>query len=225
MNDTCPECQTGKLVGVESLRFGELIRCDNCALLLYLDGRGGAHDVAAEDLRLLREWNLCPQHLPAEAVQVVAAIGASLFRDARGGVASIRVPCRAWLENEVVDLALVTFERRAPVKRDAVLASRVVRIDASPFALSRTVREAAESDEPLLFTAGGRFLRLRKHAVFVHEDGVCGRDVALCWRNEIANYQAELDRAPTLGVIDGRIVAVDLTDDALKLFEGGARGA
>lgn len=207
---------------VEPLRFGVLVRCHECDLVLYLDGRGAGHDVSADDVRFLHAWNSTAQRFSIEAMKVIKEIGVrpELYR---GDIAHADVACRVQIDGAWIDPARVVFMQYAPVGwPNVVLASAVTGVGQSPVALPLAVRDAATSDAPVLFrdAASGKFLRLQKGAIFLNEDGAVGRDVVICWRDDIGarEYEREIAAAPVVGTSEARMVVADLDDVARELL-------
>lgn len=135
----------------QDLRRGRLYRCKICNQCWHLDGNNQRlTHVADERLPLVLQWGKQPIVLPARLAKVLDEIS-STPPDIYGNGSNQRItPCTIETKSgECFQFAIVCIQQDAPVfdEWNIRLASEIVEISPSPFALPRDVRMASAQAE------------------------------------------------------------------------------
>jgi hypothetical protein len=135
------------------LRYGALYECKSCGQPWYLWGEPELMScVPQEQLRLIDRWNEREIRLPAELSAQLAAIGRTPPDRFGNGSQFHETPCAATLvSGERIDLAVVSLQRHAPFEdwRNSRLATEILEIHPSPYALPLAVRVATSRADEL----------------------------------------------------------------------------
>lgn len=222
---------SGPFSELKSLKFGRLVKCNNCKTIWFVGNPNHYVDtVSIERLKIVEDWNKKHLSLSPEQVDVLTDIGSTLPDSYGNQKEFISVPCKCTLKSgEVIDNALISIQQKPPVglmydnKNTFYFIDQISSIEQSDIALPLKVRlETANSGEirmgyaPTILLAPNNKLYITNGTTnFFYEDDIKGEGIKIPTDEQI-NYGKAIDTKNDIKEI--RIV-VDWSPDLESKFK------